>query len=281
MTRKAFLANYLFGTAVPESHATDSPLPKRRTRPAGILQLPLRSRVQTFKGSSIWDEVYINKEFPIAATAIVICDMWDKHWCQGATERCEAIAIKMNEVVKTARDKGIQIIHAPSDTLAFYAGWPQRRRMELAPKAVFPTPLDIPDVPLPIDDTDGGCDTAEKPWYAAWTRQSPHIEIGEYDGISDKGEEIYNFFQQEKIHNLLIMGVHTNMCVLGRSFAIRNMTRWGIRCVLVRDLTDAMYDPKDRPYVSHDEGTELVVQHIEKYWCPSVLSSELLAGLPS
>ena len=114
----------------------------------------------------------------------------------------------------------------------------------------------------------------------AWTRQNPTIEIGKYDGISDSGKEVYYFLKQLGIKNLIVMGVHTNMCVLGRSFAIRQMTRWGIRCILARDLTDTMYDPKDHPYVSHDEGTELVVKHIEKYWCPSILSSDLVKGLP-
>jgi len=65
------------------------------------------------------------------------------------------------------------------------------------------------------------------------------------------------------------------MCVLGRSFAIRQMTRWGIHCVLVRDLTDSMYNPKKAPFVSHEKGTELIIQHIEKYWCPSILSVDL------
>ncbi len=40
-----------------------------------------------------------------------------------------------------------------------------------------------------------------------------------------------------------------------------------------------MYDPKDRPFVSHDQGTELVVQHIEKYWGPSLLSADLVKTL--
>jgi len=57
------------------------------------------------------------------------------------------------------------------------------------------------------------------------------------------------------------------------------MTKWGIRCVLVRDLTDSMYDPQTSPYVPHEQGTELVVQHIEKYWCPSVLSRDLTRSL--
>jgi hypothetical protein len=75
------------------------------------------------------------------------------------------------------------------------------------------------------------------------------------------------------------MGVHTNMCVLGRSFGIRQMTRWGMNCILVRDLTDTMYNPAMPPKVAHDEGTELVVQHIEKYWAPTLLSKDLLAIL--
>jgi len=83
--------------------------------------------------------------------------------------------------------------------------------------------------------------------YAAWTRQSPHIQIGELDGISDDGREVFNFLQQEGILHLIIMGVHTNMCVLNRSFGIKQMTRWeDIVCYLVRDLTDTMYDPAIR-----------------------------------
>jgi len=279
-TFQRMIAQALFWTAGRETEAKELPAPSRRTKPTGTFCVPLRTRVETFKGSNVWDEVIVEQEFPIAETAILICDMWDKHWCQGASERCEELAKRMDLVLKAARDRGIQIIHAPSETMTFYADWPQRWRMTLAPAVPTPKPLDLAQHPLPIDDSDGGCDTDEKPWYEAWTRQSPYIEIGEYDGISDSGQEIYNFFTQEGINNLIIIGVHTNMCVLGRSFGIRQMTRWGVRCILVRDLTDAMYDPKDRPFVSHDEGTQLVVQHIEKYWCPSILSSELLDGLP-
>jgi hypothetical protein len=49
--------------------------------------------------------------------------------------------------------------------------------------------------------------------------------------------------------------------------------------VLVRDLTDAMYNPASRPYVSHAEGTEMVIEYIEKYWCPSALSGDLVNAL--
>lgn len=281
-TFRRLLANALFWTANHEMQRKDPPPPPQRPKPEGTLHLRLRARIERVKGSGEWVEAVIEREFPIAETAILICDMWDKHWCRGATERCEVIAKKMAPVVNAARAKGIQIIHCPSETMAFYADSPQRRRMMLAPAVPLPKERDFPTRKLPVEvGSEGGCfDEPVCRSYIAWTRQNPTIEIGEYDGISDNGREVYNFLRQQGIRNLLVMGVHTNMCVLGRSFAIRQMTRWGINCVLVRDLTDTMYSPKLPPHVPHDEGTELVIRHIERYWCPSVLSSEVVRALP-
>ena len=44
---------------------------------------------------------------------------------------------------------------------------------------------------------------------------------------------------------------------------------------LIRDLTDTMYNPARPPYVSHEEGTRLVVGYIEKHWCGTVESDVL------
>ena len=237
----------------------------------------MRTRVETFKGSGVFDEVMLTKEFPVAETAIVICDMWDKHWCSGASSRCGAIALKMEPVLKAARAQGVQIVHAPSECMSFYTGTPQRLRAQLAPKAEASKELAIAEPPLPIDDSDGGCDTGE-PTYRAWTRQHAALSIAEFDAISDNGDEIRNLFHQLGVKNVIIMGVHTNMCILNRTFAIKSMTRHGYRCVLARDLTDTMYNPASRPFVPHDVGTSLVVEHIEKYWCPTTTSEGLLTS---
>ena len=97
--------------------------------------------------------------------------------------------------------------------------------------------------------------------------------------ISDNGEEIYNVLQQHHIDTVLFMGVHANMCILNRSFGVRQLSKWGLRCVLVRDLTDAMYNPASKPFVSHAAGTELVIEHIEKYWAPTITSDALARAL--
>jgi nicotinamidase-related amidase len=184
----------------------------------------------------------------------------------------------MAPVIDAARSRRMQIIHAPSETMEFYKDWPQRQKMLRIAKIEPPAALGLSDPPLPIDDSDGGCDTGDAS-YKAWTREIAALPMGAADVISDDGPQIYSFLRERGIRNLLVMGVHVNMCVLTRSFAIRQMTKWGIRCVLVRDLTDSMYNPKDRPYVSHQRGTELVVEHIERYWCPSTASGDLIKAL--
>ena len=187
------------------------------------------------------------------------------------------MAKKADPVVAALRKKGVTIIHCPSDCMDFYKDTaaaqgrcrPSRRRRRRRPS-------DLPDPPLPIDDKDGGCDD-EKPAEVvkAWN-EAARRHRGRRGRLHHRqGAEVYSILKERGIDTLLVMGVHTNMCVLNRTFAIKQMTRWGVKCVLVRDLTDAMYNPKKKPFVSHDEGTQLVIEHIEKHWCPTVLSSEL------
>lgn len=246
-----------------------------------VLRLNLRTRVEEPAGSGQWKEVVAPKDLAPAETALLLCDVWDKHWCQGANERLAKLLPRMAEVVKFLRSKGVLIIHAPSDTMKFYEGTPQRQRAQAAPPVKPPEPKKLPDPPLPIDASDQGC-TEDPPCrvYGAWKSEHPAIEIAEPDAVTDKGGEVYSLLQQRGIKTLLIFGVHTNMCVLHRSFAIKQMTRWGVPCVLVRDLTDTMYNPKRPPHVPHDKGTELVVEFIEKHWCPTVLSDDLLRVHP-
>ena len=241
-------------------------------------RLNLRRRVlrPDARGCAGWEIEERTETVPADRIALLLCDVWDHHWCRGAEMRLEAMIPRMNAAVRAARDRGAMILHAPSDTMDFYEESPARRRMKDYPRTEAPAPLDLPDPPLPLDDSDGGCDSGETPWHKAWGRQHPGIEIDpDRDGISDSGEEIYSFLRHRGIAMLLVMGVHTNMCVLRRPFGIKAMVRWGVPVALVRDLTDTMYHPARPPYVSHEEGTRLVVEYVEKFWCPTLPSENL------
>ncbi len=239
------------------------------------LSLPVRSRIGDTINEVIW-------RWHPAETAILVVDMWEKHWCKGATARVKEMAQRMNPVLSKARERGIQIIHCPSETMPYYQTTPQRKRLidfySLRCKFGGSRWMALQgfEKPLPIDDDDGGCFCEPKcKTYRAWSRQTPILEIASNDGISDNGCEIALYARGTGIKNLIYMGVHLNMCVLGRSFGIRRMKQRGFNLLLCRDLTDTMYNPASWPHVPHEEGTQKVVAHIERHWCPTILSMNL------
>ena len=259
------------------------------------LHLPLRSRAQARASPDSRPITETNAVWPANKTALIICDMWDDHWCKSAALRVGELAGTMNEMVRIVRGKGVFIIHAPSSVTAFYKDTPQRKRALAAPFAATPVPLSTsnrwgtawcwPDPKrepsLPIDDSDMGCDCKVKcEIREAWTRQTPAIEIAAQDAITDNGQETWNLLAERGIDNVILCGVHLNMCVLGRPFAIRQMVHVGKNVALLRDMTDTMYNPDKPPKVSHFAGTELVIEHVEKFWCPS-FTSTALTGKPA
>jgi hypothetical protein len=114
-----------------------------------------------------------------------------------------------------------------------------------------------------------------------WKKQSELISIDpDRDYISDRGEEVWNVLEHRGIRHVILTGVHCNMCVLGRPFGLRQMARNGKQVVLMRDLTDSMYNPRRWPYVDHFTGHDLVVSHVERFVCPTITSDQLLGGEP-
>ncbi len=261
--------------------AAEKPEPPIPNRPhvAGMLAVNLRTRGKAESAKPIFKKA----RWKAAETAIIICDMWDDHYCKSSAQRVDAMAPNMNRVITAARNHGVMVIHAPSGCMSKYAGSPYRLRMQQATLSKPPVPLQRwcylekgREGKLPIDDSQSPCDDPiVGPRVRKYTRQHKAIKIIGYDGVSDSGQEIYNMLQQLGIKNVAIMGVHTNMCVLGRPFGIRQLVKLGYHVALVRDLTDTMYDPRQWPYVSHTRGTELVVEHIEKHWCPSIAGKDL------
>jgi nicotinamidase-related amidase len=147
----------------------------------------------------------------------------------------------------------------------------------------------------PIDQTDGGEDDDtddHAAWAkqlaakglnprAPWTRQTDALRIAaDKDAISDSGVEVWNLLEARRIQNVILMGVHVNMCVAGRPFGLRQMAKNGKHVVLMRDLTDSMYNPARWPHVDHFRGTALFIEHIEKYICPTITSDQIIGGKP-
>jgi len=232
--------------------------------------------------------IITNKYINPSKTAIIVIDMWNGHRCISAEKRVTEMAPVMNNVLKIARQKGMFVINAPSGCMDFYKDTPQRRLAQDAPFVKAPVEFKWnyfnPDREGHLDSTlekaGCSCDTPEpcprRTKSRAFYKQNEAIEIAEEDAISDNGQEIYDLLQQRGIEDVIIMGVHTNVCVLGRPFGIRQMVYLGKNVILCRDLTDSY----QRNPGKHFEGLSKIIEHIEKYWCPTITSDQITNSVP-
>ena len=265
----------------------------------------LRSRVESEPGTGRYRVVEKAETWAPPETAIIVCDMWDSHHCLNAVRRATEMAPRMEQLLKAARARGSLIIHAPSGCMETYKDHPARKRALETPRSKD-LPKDIGQwcrqVPAeergtyPIDQSDGGEDD-DPAEHAEWVKtlaaqgRNPNApwksEIGllsidpDADVISDSGEEIWSVLEARGTKNVVLLGVHLNMCVLGRPFGLRQMAKNGKNVVLMRDLTDTMYNPKCYPYVGHFDGTDLMVEHVEKFVAPTIASDQILGGAPA
>lgn len=187
--------------------------------------------------------VVAEEQWNLEQTAIIVCDVWDYHHCLNAVRRLEEFAPRLNHVLMSARARGAVVIHAPSDCMPSYADHPARLRATQTPTAANLPPnivhwcsrlrSELGD--YPIDQSDGGedDDPQEHAEWAAkleamgrnpgmpWQKQSDLISIDrDKDYISDRGDEVWNILESRGIKNVILTGVHCNMCVLGRPFGL-------------------------------------------------------------
>ena len=96
-----------------------------------MLNLTLRSRSKEEPAKTSEKKV----QWEAKKTALIICDMWDDHWCKSASRRVGEMAGPMNKMIKAAREKGVFIIHAPSSVVSFYEDTEQRKLAKAAPRS--------------------------------------------------------------------------------------------------------------------------------------------------
>lgn len=272
---------------------------------AGDFQVQKRTVIED-SGGKLAHRLSATENWKAEQTAVILCDVWDYHHSINAVRRLEEMLPRMNEFLKEARRRGATIIHAPSDCMPNYEKHAARLRAVNTPQVNLPKDIAswcsrIPSEQsnmagiYPVDQSDGGEDDdpeEHRQWAAKlvslgrnpgmpWKAQSPAIDIdAASDYISDRGDEVWNILKDRKVEHVILLGVHTNMCVLGRPFGLRQMAAQKMDVVLVRDLTDCMYNPKRWPYVDHFTGNDLVVSYVERFICPTITSDQILSGQP-
>jgi len=209
---------------------------------------------------------------------VVVVDMWNFHWCKTATMRVSALVPRMNGALDAARALGMTVMLCPSDVVDNYVGWPQRERIFAMPRHEVP-PLNNVECP-PAQDP-GGCACGPERCVVnyGWDGMHPDLRIAPDDLMPDSLQDVYSICKERGLTHLIYMGVHTQVCLLGKPMGLRNLKAAGLKCILARDLTDAHpgYDPARE--FTPDLNTSQVVEHFERYLAPSVNLAEELARL--
>jgi hypothetical protein len=200
---------------------------------------------------------------------VVVVDMWNWHWCKTSTERVAALVPRMKRVLEAAHEMGMVIFWCPSDVADNYVGTPQHEAASVAPRWPLP-PLAQLDCPPAPDG--GGCTCGKERCQGNYGWDGMHPDLQMYDGdyMPNDLETLYSLCKERGLTHLIYLGVHTQVCLLGKSIGLRNMTRAGFQCILARDLTDAhgKYDPEKG--ITPDKFTTEVVAHFEKYLAPTI-----------
>ena len=246
-------------------------------------------------------------------TALVVVDMWDRHWCPVATAHVSHMAAAINRTANIMRESGAHIVWAPSDTTERYTSSPARRHTLSLPARPLPRAnysyfklgnmssmavrkrlaidASVPPWRGRIErermqsvvrrDTNRGCDVPgpKKGHRVVWTRQIETLTIHDNDFIvSNSKQEFANILAATGAKNVVYAGQALNLCILGRKFGIATIRAWGWpkeRVAILSDLTYTLYNTKDPPHVSKKEAHELQVAAIEQYWGASFHSSQL------
>jgi nicotinamidase-related amidase len=278
MNRRTFISTAAaLGFETGRAHAAQGPHPESpantsstaAARSPRLVELDLRTR-DADSGRIISNK----RSLDPARIGIVIIDMWNYHWCMTAAQRVAALVPRMNAALAAARQLGMRVIWAPTDVASQYVGMPQRERSIAVPRFPRPAPAEFvcrltakqgkclcgPGIPCLVN--------------YGWDAMNPDLRIDPDDVINFATDELFGNCRTRNLDHLIYMGVHTNICVMGKPEAIRNMASGGLNCILARDLTDAFthYDPEAA--YTPDDGTAQTVADIERAGIPSINMAE-------
>jgi len=231
-------------------------------------------------------------------------DMWDRHWCVGATQRAIQLAPRINQTIQILRQKGAFIIHSPSDCGGYYS--PENKKHLIPAEAAAyqtginayskhhpPNPNAYPEFFVPFVDSDGGCDDSRTCCQTnVWYKQTSLIPVDQFDVIAADGllpsvgyygykALIALLAERPHITNVVYCGIHANMCISHtRSNSMMNVNPRppNLQFFLITDLTDTIYNSRSAPWVCHFSGTDILVDSLLRQAYAKPLTSDIIIG---
>jgi len=222
----------------------------------------------------------VDWKIPVSQTALVLVDVWQRHYIKDTEERAEIIINeKLLPLLASLRKAGAQIIHAPSPEVAVtHSNWVRIQTRD----QVFPKRDEWP--PSEFLSSTG----AYKPFAMPYEpreeerRKMAHLtfhpKVVPVNGepVVANGEELHQYCKKNKILFLLYAGFNTNACIINRDYGTIRMRDRGYRIILVKDCTTGMESKETQPTMAQTNGAILF---LEMFGCFTVLSDDLVLEL--
>ncbi|MEO9003619.1 MAG: isochorismatase family protein [Ginsengibacter sp.] len=226
------------------------------------------------------DYAHLDWHIPMSKTALVLVDVWQRHYIKDTEARGEEIINKnLIPLMSASRKAGLQIIHAPSAPVAMqHPNW-----VDLVSKDDM-NPKDDSWPPAPFRSKSSIYQSYRRPVEPRETeRQSLpplyfHPKAGPVgkEPVVATGEELHRYCKQQGILFLLYAGFNTNACILSRDYGTLQMSTRGYEVIIVRDCTTGMESRYTQASLSQTTGAVLLLEMFGQY---SIDSDELKMGL--
>lgn len=238
------------------------------------LILSLRKHQEFFVNCPL-ERVEKEKTFDPSQVAVLVVGMWSGHQCKVADRILQELSPKVDTFLKRCRSHEMKIIFGSSSLVKLPKYASLRKNMKNIPFAKL-TDKGLSFPPIPFDDSDGGINERNTEFQRGEVDMNPAIECMDVDAITDNSKELLNYLHYHKCQLLLVVGVHTNMCVLDRPYGMKNLARYGFPMAIVRDLADPMVKPDGILVKDRDDALQKIIHYIEQYFAPSVDSRDFM-----
>jgi nicotinamidase-related amidase len=245
-------------------------------------------------------EFFVQEQFN--QMAIIVVDVWDTHWCKTAAMRVERLLIPpLNRALRQARNRGMLIIHAPTDVVRFMeqsgnidVDQMRQRAKQFAKtlKLSGPEPPDFCGAQCPpaiarnesrrVLPRPFGCMCTADARYRCeeqygWSNIHPLVDVDATRDVlvADDLEELISVLDGSGIKRVIYAGVHLNLCIatakrismyqLNQSWqAVHDALAPSNRILFARDLVDAFTSHQPTHGRTPEFGLENAIAFLER-----------------
>lgn len=215
---------------------------------------------------------------PVEQSALILLDVWQRHYLKDTEERTEKIIqTRLLPLLHTAREQGMNIIHAPSLTVAKgYDNW-YGKNMEAGrgDREAWP--------PSDFRNKSGVYRKYARPHEIREEERQNlpaldiHPDVGPEagDAIIGTGFELHKYCEEHGILFLFFAGFNTNACMITRDYSPLAMSRKGYEILVIRDCTTGMESSETHRTLDQTRNAILFFEMFGQY---TVDSQEMIEG---